>query len=125
MKPYWDDIIEDCRLKAYNTIFAALAYRGFTASQISGWSQGGEYEQDLALYWCFVETRMGGEDPTYIDKLNRAEELYDVPIVIGGELAEPESDEGGTVAGGVADTSDSDEFVRTVETNFVTAKPKW
>jgi hypothetical protein len=125
MLEHWDDIINDCRLTAYNTIVSALAYRGFTSAQIASWSRGGEFEQHIALYWCFVETRMGGEDPTYIDKLNRALELADVPIVIDGELAEPESEDGGTVAGGVADTSDLDEFVRTVETNLVTVKPKW
>lgn len=86
----WDTIITDANLAAEWDIKQALAARGYSASQISGWDGATVYNIDLALFWSLVK---GGAtksyDRTFIEKLDRREELKTVAVTVGGVAVNP------------------------------------
>lgn len=88
----WDDIIAKSNLAAYQTIVAKLSGRGYTAAQIAGWDQGAEFNTDIGLFWCLVKgAGLHGNDPTFINKLDRRAELDTCDVMVGGVLQSPGS----------------------------------
>ncbi len=107
----WDGIITDSNSSAYQDIVSHLLNRGFTSVQINQWDRGAEFESDIGLFWCLVKgAGLHGNDPTFINKLDRRAELDTVSVTIGGEIVLP-GGSSGEVGYGRLDTTD-DLFTR-------------
>lgn len=102
----WDEVIESSNVAAYQEIIGALLARGYTMAQISAWDRRVEFNADLGLFWCLVKgAGLHGNDPTFIDKLDRRKELLTCPVICGGSLVAPGT-AGGVVGYGTLDTED-------------------
>jgi hypothetical protein len=99
LKGWWESIVNDAALSAYNDIAAALAGRGFTAAQIAAWDAGLDFQVSIGLWYALVKggaTKNWGPDAkAYLDSLDRRAELATVPILNGGVLVEPGASEAG------------------------------
>lgn len=100
-------VVSSANQDAYRAIQSALIGRGFTQEQIDGWDRRVEYNRVLGLYRIFAEQPNQSADDAWVEKLNRFSELETVPILIGGELQEPEGTTSAQrISFGALDTSD-------------------
>lgn len=122
--PYWQAIVEDSRVAAYNEIVSAMATRGYTIGQIDSWDRGAEFEKDLGLFWSLVKgAGLHGYDDKFIARLDRREELKTVPITIGYEVADP-AGASGEVSHGEQDRT-YQQFKYQVDENGNVTRPAW
>jgi hypothetical protein len=109
----WEKTIVDSIDAAYQDIVGALTERGYTSSQIAAWDRAEEYNRDLGLFWCLVKgAGLHGNDPTFINKLDRRKELESVAILIDGVMVTAAGV--GEVGYGVLDTI-GDQFTKDME----------
>ena len=100
----WDMIVRDSNRAAYNEIVGVLSGRGYTAAQIAAWVRGEEFEADIGLYWALVKGGgLEGYSDTFINKLDRREELAEVDVVVDGVVVDPDSE--GDIGFGDFDTT--------------------
>jgi hypothetical protein len=86
LAPYWDQITADALAAGWADIQSVLFARGFSSAQINAWTAGRAYQSDQSLFWCLVNgAGIATENATYDDKfvkrLDRREELKNVPIL--------------------------------------------
>lgn len=90
---FWDLVIPPANAKAWGNVRRALLDRGYSQAQIDAWDDGPEFQGDLGLYWCLVDSKAAeAYDPLAkptLDKLDRRGELATVPVTNGGVLVEP------------------------------------
>jgi hypothetical protein len=73
---WWDQHIAQANEDAYYSVLAALAARGFAASDLRRWPLGKAYQADLALYRLLIKGVVAEPVPTeQLDRLNRLAEL--------------------------------------------------
>jgi hypothetical protein len=86
----WDSIITDANDSATTYVLNALLARGYTIAQVQQWDALKPFVVDIAEFWALVK---GGctkaYDPTFIQLLDRRQELLTVDIVINGLLVVP------------------------------------
>lgn len=96
--PYWQDIVPDAQVSAYNEIVSHLVNRGFTIDQINAWDRGAEFELSLMKFWALVN---GGAAQSYDDKfikaLDRRKDLDTVAVFVGGVFVSPGQTQAGTI----------------------------
>lgn len=104
-------IVTDCVDEAYQEILTALASRGYTAAQIAAWDRGAEYNRKIGV--CLFLTYDGVNHEVDEQRLDRVckcrEELLTIPIMVDGEIVEPESSSA-AIGHGVVDTA-TDTFI--------------
>lgn len=80
-----DEAIAQRRLEeAYNEIMSKLIARGLTATQVSTWVRGEEFQLDIATFWLAKDYGWGGRDEDEIDwtkVFDRRAELDTVAVV--------------------------------------------
>lgn len=108
-------VVSDANTAAYQDIRRALLGRGFTVAQIDAWDDRVEFNRDLGLYWIFAGQPNQSADDTWIEKLNRREELLTIPVLISGEVVEPGGTSAKTIGWGLMD--DTNDAI-TMDTRF-------
>lgn len=108
-------VVTDANTAAYQDIRRALLRRGFTQAQIDAWDDRVEFNRDIGLYWIFAGQPNQSADDTWIEKLNRREELETVAVMIDGEVVEPGATGSRPIGWGLLD--DSNDAV-TMDTRF-------
>lgn len=84
-------MVPDANEAAQNEIEAALAARGYSASQAAAWDRAEEYNRDLGLWWLLVKgAGLNRFDETFVSKLDRRKELSNAAILISGVIQTPE-----------------------------------
>jgi len=107
---WWNDIITDANVAAYDQICHHFLRLGYTQSQIDAWDRGATFNRFLARYQALIDGAGDGEDVgewrTELDYWRgKLEEI--TTIDDGGALEEPEGDSAGTVSyGNLSTTTD-------------------
>lgn len=97
---YWDIIISDSNLAAYQEIVGRLAERGYDAGQIASWDRGSEFEIDIGLFWSLVKgAGLHAYDDKFIKNLDRRAEIDDVIVLAAGVIILPNNSAQGTKIG--------------------------
>lgn len=89
MPLFWDDIITNANLNAYQDIYGGLISRGFTIAVVNGWDRGREIQFDLAVFWALTRGGALGSYGDGINKLDRRKDIKDMMIMIGGVWQQP------------------------------------
>jgi hypothetical protein len=119
--------IPDAIDRGYQEIVSKLLGRGYTMTQIVAWDRAAEFNRDLAMFWCAVQSANLDASDLWVQKLDRRKELDTVAITIGGVLVNPGTSGGGQVGFGTLDTT-NDIVTRTSRTNLVdraTGRTRW
>lgn len=110
---YWDDIIRDANVAAYQDIVGGMLARGFTKAQIDDWDRGAEFQ---GLIGTFHALTIGGALDSFsdaqINKMDRRGDLKTVQVFISGEWVKPTNTASGPgMCGSGSFATDTDTFV--------------
>lgn len=88
---WWAGVVSKQHLTTYNDIFQALAARGYTEAQITGWDAGPTFERAITCYWCLCDNSMLSEaGPRFIEKAELyIRNLASVSITVAGVIVDP------------------------------------
>lgn len=103
----FDTICPWAATKASGVIRRTLVARGYTVAQVEAWDDLDEFAVQLSVYWSMARGLNNGANDVWVEKLKAAEEeLENVPILIDGEVADPEGEDSRVGQGDLSTATD-------------------
>ncbi len=108
LESYWEGVVEQAHLAAYQQIVGDLLERGFTKVQVDAWDRGPEFEKHLALFWALTDGgALEGFSDIFIRTLDRRKDLKTVQVFVSGAYVVPLTGAAGPGTVGTGGPSDN------------------